>query len=176
MGTVAKVRNLCARIILCIHNTLTNLTVSSYRTSELIEIKNKWSDAMRDQGVDILVYPALPLPAFKHGLSVFLSAALSYMFISNLLDWPSGVVPVTTVRADEAHYRKKDLPENQRDSTAEPARKPGHADWGLRHGARLSRRKVSRCHEASRTAGQFSRETRSVQAWMLVIFKLDDDD
>jgi fatty acid amide hydrolase len=91
------------------------------RTAELKEMRNKWSDAMRDQGVDVLLYPAMPLPAFNHGVSVFLTAACSYMFISNLLDWPSGVVPVTTIRPDEAHYRKEDLPENQRDSTADIA-------------------------------------------------------
>jgi hypothetical protein len=26
----------------------------------MAEIKSKWSDAMRDQGVDVLVYPAMP--------------------------------------------------------------------------------------------------------------------
>jgi hypothetical protein len=49
------------------------------RTADMAEMRNKWSDAMRDQGVDVLVYPAMPL-AFKHGLSVFLTAACSYMF------------------------------------------------------------------------------------------------
>jgi fatty acid amide hydrolase len=93
------------------------------RTADMAEMRSKWSDAMRDQGVDILVYPAMPLPAFKHELSVFMTAACSYMFMSNMLDWPTGVVPVTTVRPDEAHYRKEDLPENQRDSTADVAAK-----------------------------------------------------
>jgi hypothetical protein len=38
------------------------------RTADMAEMRSKWSDTMRDQGVDILVYPAMPLPAFKHGL------------------------------------------------------------------------------------------------------------
>jgi fatty acid amide hydrolase len=101
------------------------------RTAELTAMKSKWSEAMSDQGVDVIVYPAMPLPAFKHGLSVFLSAACSYMFISNLLDWPSGVVPVTTVRPDEAHYRKEDLPENQRDLTANHAAKIMQGSQGM---------------------------------------------
>jgi fatty acid amide hydrolase len=101
------------------------------RTAELKEMREKWSQAMRDQGVDVLVYPAMPLPAFKHGLSVHLTAACSYVFISNLLDWPSGTVPVTTIRPNEAHYRKEDLPENQRDSTADIAAKIMEGSQGL---------------------------------------------
>jgi Asp-tRNA(Asn)/Glu-tRNA(Gln) amidotransferase A subunit family amidase len=53
------------------------------------------------------------------------------MFLSNMLDWPTGVVPVTTIQTDEAHYRKEDLPENQRDSTADVAAKIMQGSEGM---------------------------------------------
>jgi Asp-tRNA(Asn)/Glu-tRNA(Gln) amidotransferase A subunit family amidase len=42
------------------------------------------------------------------------------MFLANLLRWPSGTVPVTTVKADgkQDQYDVNDLPENQRDYIA----------------------------------------------------------
>jgi fatty acid amide hydrolase len=101
------------------------------RTAEMVEMRSKWSDAMRAQGVDVLIHPAMPLPAFHHATSVFLTAACSYMFIGNMLDWPAGVVPVTTVRPDEAHYRMEDLPEDQRDSTAGVAAKIMQGSQGM---------------------------------------------
>jgi len=101
------------------------------RTADMAEMKSKWSDAMRCQGLDVLIHPAMPLPAFQHSLSVYLTGACSYMFMANMLLWPSGVVPVTTVRADEAHYRKEDLPENQRDSMANFAAKIMQGSEGL---------------------------------------------
>lgn len=41
--------------------------------------------------------------------------SVSYMFIANLLSWPCGALPITTVREDEQHYRREDLPKDQRD-------------------------------------------------------------
>jgi fatty acid amide hydrolase len=131
------------------------------RTAELKEMRGKWSDAKRDQGVDVLVYPAMPLRAFKHGISVHLTAACSYMFISNLLHWPSGTVPVSSFRADEAHYHKEDLPENQRDSTADVAATIMEGNQGMRLSPirRHFGTKCARVH-GSRTAGQFSRKPK----------------
>ncbi|CAB9507550.1 Glutamyl-tRNA(Gln) amidotransferase subunit A [Seminavis robusta] len=88
------------------------------RTAELLSLRSAWSDAVREAGVDALVYPGFPIPAAPHGISGDLTAAVSYMFMPNLLLWPSGVVPVTTVRTDEQHYRMEDLPLNQRDKAA----------------------------------------------------------
>ena len=87
-------------------------------TADLLAFRAKWSDAVRDAGVDAIVYPALPIPAIPHGMSGDMTAAVSYMFVPNLLLWPAGAVPVTTVRPDEQHYRLEDLPENQRDKAA----------------------------------------------------------
>ena len=88
------------------------------RTADLMAMRQKWSDAFRNAGVDAIVYPGFPIPAMPHGLSGDVTVAASYMFIPNLLLWPAGVVPVTTVREDEQHYRIEDLPEDQRDKAA----------------------------------------------------------
>lgn len=76
------------------------------KMADLQEMRRKWSSAMRD--LDALIFPAMPIPAMKHGTSGELTSACSYMFLANMLLWPSGVVPVTTVRPDEAHYKCDD--------------------------------------------------------------------
>jgi len=48
---------------------------------------------------------------------MFLPAELTATFVVSPCP-AAGVVPVTTVRADEQHYRTEDLPENQRDKAA----------------------------------------------------------
>lgn len=57
--------------------------------------------AMRDAGLDALLCPAHATPAMPHGLSgdFALAGVASMMF--NLVQFPAGVVPVTTVQADE---------------------------------------------------------------------------
>ena len=37
------------------------------------------------------------------------------MFIGNLLGWPCGAMPITTVREDEQYYNREDLPSDQKD-------------------------------------------------------------
>ena len=68
--------------------------------------------------VDAIIHPALPLPAMKLGTSGDLTGAFSYTLLANLLLFPAGVVPVTTVREDEQDYLMADLPVNQRDHWA----------------------------------------------------------
>jgi Asp-tRNA(Asn)/Glu-tRNA(Gln) amidotransferase A subunit family amidase len=89
--------------------------------ADLISMRNQWSDAYGEAGIDALVFPALPLPAMPHGISGRLISAMSYMFLANLLKWPCGAVPVTTVQNDEQHYRTDDLPMDQRDGYAKLA-------------------------------------------------------
>nr|XP_047915067.1 vitamin D3 hydroxylase-associated protein [Anser cygnoides] len=64
----------------------------------------KW----RKQRLDVILCPALG-PAFNHGYAGKLFAATSYTNLYNVLNFPAGVVPVSTVtRADEEelkHYR-----------------------------------------------------------------------
>uniref|UniRef100_A0A8V1AEF4 Fatty-acid amide hydrolase 1 n=1 Tax=Gallus gallus TaxID=9031 RepID=A0A8V1AEF4_CHICK len=71
-----------------------------YRT----EFIAKW----RKQKLDVILCPVLG-PAFNHGYAGKLFAATSYTNLYNVLNFPAGVVPVSTVtRADEEelkHYR-----------------------------------------------------------------------
>ncbi|XP_062437374.1 vitamin D3 hydroxylase-associated protein-like [Rhea pennata] len=64
----------------------------------------KW----RKLGLDVILCPVLG-PAFNHGYAGKLFAATSYTNLYNVLDFPAGVVPVSTVtRADEEelkHYK-----------------------------------------------------------------------
>jgi fatty acid amide hydrolase len=57
--------------------------------------------ALRDARIDVLLAPAHATPAMPHGLSRDFAAAGSCSMLFNLLQMPGGVVPVTTVRADE---------------------------------------------------------------------------
>ncbi|XP_071421615.1 vitamin D3 hydroxylase-associated protein isoform X2 [Pithys albifrons albifrons] len=78
--------------------------VAVYRT----EFIAKW----RELRLDVILCPALG-PAFNHGYAGKLFAATSYTNLYNVLNFPAGVVPVSTVtRADEeelkhyqGHYR-----------------------------------------------------------------------
>ncbi|HTU58503.1 MAG TPA: amidase family protein [Polyangiales bacterium] len=56
-------------------------------------------------GADIVLSPAMPLPALRHGATQELSTLGSYTTYWNALGWPAGVVPITTVRADEESDR-----------------------------------------------------------------------
>ena len=48
-----------------------------------------------------------------------------------MLGWPAGVVPVTTVRNEEQHYRMEDIPANQRDPIAKIAANVMEGSEGL---------------------------------------------
>jgi fatty acid amide hydrolase len=62
-----------------------------------------WLEQMQEQKVDVLICPPCAQPAFLLGQSRDVTPmACSYNFVFNLLHFPSGVVPVTRVRADEA--------------------------------------------------------------------------
>lgn len=74
------------------------------KTAELAEMRSKWSNGMSENDFDAVIYPSMPLPAFKHGVSGQMTSSCSYMVLSNLLLWPCGCLPITTIRADEAHY------------------------------------------------------------------------
>lgn len=96
--------------------------MSSYdlwqRTADQLQLREKWSDAVRKAGIDAVIYPGYPIPAIPHSVYQDIVASVSYMSLPNLLLWPAGVVPITTVREDEQHYRMEDLPANQRDIQA----------------------------------------------------------
>jgi fatty acid amide hydrolase len=57
-------------------------------------------------GFSALLFPPHALPAFKHGASEYLGFAAGSCYLPNLLDWPAGVVPVTTVLPGEESDRQ----------------------------------------------------------------------
>ena len=90
--------------------------------ADILDMRGKWAVAVQEAGVDAIIHPAIPMPAVSHGMSAQI-AMISYMLIGPMLLWPTGVLPVTTVREDEQHYyeskeTREQLPKNQRDHIA----------------------------------------------------------
>jgi fatty acid amide hydrolase len=79
-------------------------------------ITDAYNRAFEEQGLDALIFPPVAVPAMPHGVIADLLPALTYTFLPNILHWPAGVVPVTTVDASEATYEP---PAEQLDSFAE---------------------------------------------------------
>ncbi|HEU5347747.1 MAG TPA: amidase family protein, partial [Ktedonobacterales bacterium] len=67
---------------------------------------------------DVIICPACAVPAIPHGVSKDLLTAGGYALLYNLLGYPTGVVPVTRVHADETSPRKR-----SRDRVERAARK-----------------------------------------------------
>jgi fatty acid amide hydrolase len=68
-------------------------------------IRQWWFDQLDAERIDVVLCPPHALPAMRHGATEWATAAACYAFFANLLGLPGGVVPVTTVRADEANPR-----------------------------------------------------------------------
>ncbi len=56
---------------------------------------------------DIIICPAAALPAIRHGDSRDLVTAGAYATLYNVLGYPTGIVPVSTVRPDEEQPRRR---------------------------------------------------------------------
>lgn len=67
-------------------------------------LKNKFYDYWSQHKFDIVLSPVLPFTAPMHGDGVHLVNFLTLCSYQNLTDFPSGVVPVRTVRIDEISY------------------------------------------------------------------------
>ena len=99
--------------------------------ADLLEMRKKWSAAFEELGIDAVIFPGMPIPAFPHGMSSKLTAPVTYMFIANLLLWPCGTVPVTTVKSEEENYNMDDIPPNQRDSISKLVQQSMKGSSGL---------------------------------------------
>lgn len=53
---------------------------------------------MEKEGIDAIVLPSNGNVAFKHTYGAKLDLSNSYTFVINMLDFPAGIVPVTTVK------------------------------------------------------------------------------
>lgn len=72
--------------------------------AECARTKGQVAAAMRGAGIDLILCPAVGLPALPHGMSADLTPACSWCFLWNYLGMPSGVVPAARVREDEQIY------------------------------------------------------------------------
>lgn len=88
-----------------------DLLASAYRknvtefwniTAWLRAYRFKFTEAMNAAGIDLLLCPPHATPAMPHGLARDFAAAGCYSMLYNVLQFPAGSVPVTTVRSDEA--------------------------------------------------------------------------
>jgi fatty acid amide hydrolase len=70
------------------------------------ELEQLRADALAAMsGADIVLSPAVALPAVRHGATAELSTLGTYTTYWNALGWPAGVVPLTHVRAGEESDR-----------------------------------------------------------------------
>mmetsp|Transcript_24722 Transcript_24722/g.21889 ORF Transcript_24722/g.21889 Transcript_24722/m.21889 type:complete len:123 (+) Transcript_24722:1529-1897(+) len=74
---------------------------------------------MEDNKIDAFITPGSANPAFKHGTSCGLEFASCYTFVFNLLDFPAGIVPITTVKDGEDVYPDNIDPHRDEISKAE---------------------------------------------------------
>jgi len=109
--------------------------------ADLVRMRKAFLESFREAGLDALLMPATPLTALPHTGSFVshLTPACSYTFVMNLLHWPAGVVPVTTVKAEEAYYHADaDLPAAQRDKLSSLARAALAGSGGSPAGVQLA--------------------------------------
>ena len=59
--------------------------------------------------IDLIVCPAYPLPAVRHGANVLMPMPGAYAPLANVTGFPAGIVPVTRVRPDEESDRRVGL-------------------------------------------------------------------
>jgi fatty acid amide hydrolase len=81
------------------------------------EYQHRFAQAMDgDEGgpFDVILCPAAPVPALRHGGSRFIATAGACNVLYNVLGYPAGVVPVTRVRSGEDLPRKRSVDLMQR--------------------------------------------------------------
>jgi hypothetical protein len=64
-------------------------------------LRQEWNDWLQEQKLDALIAPVSTIPAAKINGTSMLGALATSTLLYNVLDWPVGVVPVTTVREKE---------------------------------------------------------------------------
>lgn len=88
-------------------------------TVRLARYRERFAEAMRTAGVDVLLCPPCGVPAFLHGTTKDLGpASVNYTSLFNVLAYPAGVVTTSTVRAGETNGRPR-----TREKMAEAARR-----------------------------------------------------
>ena len=79
----------------------------------LVDYQKKFTDEFHAHKFDALLWPSFPCPSVPLDLPRDMLGAISYTGLFNLMDWPAGVNPVTTVNKDDClkmeQYPKNDM-------------------------------------------------------------------
>lgn len=70
------------------------------RADFMLEMSQRWQDA----GITALVTPCFPTCAFRSDDADDMGVMFDYTFLWNILTYPSGTIPVTTIKEDEQVY------------------------------------------------------------------------
>mmetsp|Transcript_22507 Transcript_22507/g.60890 ORF Transcript_22507/g.60890 Transcript_22507/m.60890 type:complete len:631 (-) Transcript_22507:1025-2917(-) len=92
------------------------------------KLKARVLSALATAGVDVLLCPALGVPAVPHGMSRLLAQACSYTFVYNNLNLPAGTLATTRVQAHEEAYAPT---RDRQDAFCEAAREACQGSAGL---------------------------------------------
>jgi fatty acid amide hydrolase len=90
------------------------------------DFQRRWAAAMDHAGIDVVLSPVCAVPAMHHGAGADLAMPGVYSLVNNVLGYPAGVVPVTTVSADEQETRPP-----TKDSVVKAARRTDVGSAGL---------------------------------------------
>lgn len=66
--------------------------------------KQRFTDDMADAGIEALICPSGSLPALPHDATRKMTPSFSANFLYNVLHFPVGTVPITTVQPNEEIY------------------------------------------------------------------------
>jgi len=98
-----------------------------------LDYQARFADAMDAAQIDAILCPPCALPAFTHGASETLGNGGAYAILYNLLGFPAGVVPFTTIAAGETCDRVA-----ARDSIAKAAWQVDQDSAGLPIGVQIA--------------------------------------
>ena len=77
--------------------------------SKLCHLRNELLKYWAENKFDVIITPAVALPAFKHNYGSKLLLASCYLWIANIINSPAGVVPITKVKENETCYNNSNL-------------------------------------------------------------------
>ncbi|CAG5128430.1 unnamed protein product, partial [Candidula unifasciata] len=100
--------------------------------------KRQFLRLMAVQQVDVLLCPVLPFAAVRLGNEERFTGCLTYSVLFNLLDFPAGTVPVSTVTAGDIADLKKADKYNVETSLERQIRMPGSSSQNLPVGVQIA--------------------------------------
>jgi fatty acid amide hydrolase len=86
-----------------VHTLQSEMTARDYwnTLADRTIYKKRFESVFRHHNLDLLLTPGTALPAHTHGDFGKIALAVCYQAVYNVLDWTSGCLPITVVRAEE---------------------------------------------------------------------------